>query len=109
MRVEQTLQSYEDKDEAKRPALAFPFWPEIPEPGEEVTAPPMPKRPPRKPAGPNYCLGSQPEGWVQRSIAQSALPAGTRRKPTKPLPERPAWVTSPSGKWKQTLTPKDRN
>ena len=104
-RVEQTLASYEDKDEKKRPALAHNLWPEIPLPGEECVRPPLPKRPPRKPPGPFYCSGSQPADWVQRSIAMS--------KPRAPFPEAkprqnlPAWNSSPSGKWKTPLKVRD--
>ena len=94
--VEEKVASYEDEDEKKRPALAYPLFPEVPEVGEEVVAPPMPPKPPRKLAGPNYCLGSQPDGWVQRSIAQSRRPPP---KPPKALPQRPAWNSSPSGRW----------
>lgn len=107
-RVEQTLASYEDKDEAKRPSLAYPLWPEIPEPGETVPAPPMPRRPPRKDVGPNYCHGSQPDGWVARSIAQSAprKPLGRPQSQAKPA-DRPAWVSSASGRWREPLRSRD--
>ena len=99
-RVERSLQAYDKKD-GSAPSTAFPLWPEIPAPGEQVTAPPMPKRPARQPPGPGYCSGSQPIDWVERSIAQSAPPKAKLK--AKPLPERPAWASSPSGRWRTTL------
>lgn len=84
-RVERALKAYETE---ASPAKAEPLWPEIPLPGETVTAPPLPKQPPRKRPGPGYCSGSQPDGWAARCLAQSRRPP---RPPPKPLPERPAW------------------
>ena len=106
--VEDKWAEYADEDEKKRPALAFPLFPEVPLPGEQVVPPPLPKQPPRKPVGPHYCLGGQPEGWVAKSIAMSAprpklLSNGRPMPRPKPLPQdRPAWQGDRTGKWKET-------
>ena len=100
-RVERGLQAYEKKD-GSAPSTAFGLWPEIPGPGEQVVAPPMPKQPPRQRPGEGYRHGSQPNDWVARSIAQSVLPR-TKVVKAKPLPPRPAWESSPSGRWRTTL------
>jgi hypothetical protein len=103
-RVERTLQSY---DTDASPSTAFPLFPEQPAiddtdwdkivaNAERIGLPPAPRR---KLAGPNYVLGSQPSGWVAKSIKQSA-PKPNRLTAAKPLPERPAWSSSPSGRWR---------
>ena len=67
-RVETTLASYGTE---AGPAESYNLFPEIPGPGETVVAPPLPKQPNRKAVGKHYCHGSQPDGWVERSIKLS--------------------------------------
>lgn len=103
-RVERTLQSYETEaspSEAyalfpEQPAIDDTNWDKIMADAERIGLPPKPRR---KPPGPNYVLGSQPSGWVAKSIKYSA-PRHSAKLTTKPLPERPAWASSPSGLWR---------
>jgi hypothetical protein len=93
-RVEESLAKYGKED---GPAEAFPLFPEQPLPGETVVAPPLPKQPPRRKPGLDYCSGSQPSDWVARSIQQSGRPLTKVGKPR--ATNRPKWNASPSGKW----------
>ena len=95
--VERTIQKYEGPNP---PALAYQLFPNKLIPGETVPPEPLPPQPQRKPVGPGYCCGSQRTGWTQASVAMSARP---RPAKAKPLPPRPAWTSSPSGRWHQPL------
>ena len=103
-RVERTLASYGTE---AGPAESSNLFPEIPLPGEVVTAPPLPKQPPRKAVGKHYCSGSQPEGWVERSVklAREYRPKTLLVPPKRgsAAAPRPEWSSSPSGRWKQPL------
>ena len=100
-RVERTLASYGTE---AGPAESSNLFPEIPEPGEVVTAPPLPKQPPRKAVGKHYCSGSQPAGWVERSVKMSReYRPRTQLRPSRPSAPRPEWNSSPSGRWKAPL------
>ena len=82
----------------KGPGEAFPLFPEVPQPGEDVVAPPLPKS--RRPPCPEGYQSRTPgpnTDWVKQMQRMSAR--------SKPLPKLPAskplppWKSSVSGKW----------
>ena len=88
----------------KGAAEAFKLFPERPDVGETVTAPPLPKaRRPPVPDGYSSRTPGQNPNWVEQMRRTSAPKQKVPSKAAarKPLPP---FVSSPSGKWKTPLT-----
>ena len=107
VKVEQGLAAYETEASPSQSFSLFPEQPKVTDTDWDAIVADMetrglPKQPPRKKPGPRYVAngGSQPAGWVARSIKQSGRPPP--KPPPKPLPDRPAWGSSPSGRWRTT-------